>query len=47
MPQRMIVVLVHGWTVRYTTTYGEGELAARLKTEARGPRGVPVDVRNS
>ena len=44
MPERMIVVLVHGWSVRYTTTYGG--LAARLKTEARGPRGVPVDVRN-
>ena len=44
MPDRMIVILVHGWSVSHTNTYGE--LAARLKAEARRPRGVDLDVRN-
>lgn len=44
MADQKIVVLVHGWSVKHTNTYGE--LAARLKTEAAKPRGVLVDIRN-
>lgn len=39
----MIVILVHGWSVTHTNTYGE--LAARLKTEAR-TQGLAVDIKN-
>jgi hypothetical protein len=39
----MIVVLVHGWSVTHTHTYGE--LAARLKAEARA-QGLAVDIKN-
>jgi len=44
MKNPMIVVLVHGWSVRNTNTYGE--LANRLKSEAKKTRGIPVDIRN-
>lgn len=40
---RQIVVLVHGWSVRNTQTYGQ--LPARLRREARR-RGLALDVRN-
>jgi hypothetical protein len=40
----MIVLLVHGWSVRNTNTYGE--LAARLKTEGGNAADLPIDVRN-
>ncbi len=40
----MIVVLVHGWSVRHTDTYGE--LPARLEREARAGRLPELDVRN-
>jgi hypothetical protein len=38
-----IVILVHGWSVTNTDTYGE--LAARLKTEAKS-HGLAVDIRH-
>jgi hypothetical protein len=44
MKKPSIVVLVHGWSVRNTNTYGE--LANRLKSEAKKSNGIPVDVRN-
>lgn len=40
----MIVVLVHGWSVRSTDTYGE--LPARLRSEARQHADPDLDVRN-
>src|SRR5690606_16252096 len=40
----MIVVLVHGWSVRSTDTYGE--LPARLRNEARATGAPALDVRN-
>lgn len=40
----MIVVLVHGWSVRSTDTYGE--LPARLRSEARNNPSLDMDVRN-
>lgn len=40
----MIVVLVHGWSVRNTATYGE--LPERLKREARRHPELGIDVRN-
>src|SRR5690606_15531043 len=40
----MIVVLVHGWSVRNTDTYGE--LPARLRREARRDPALGLDVRN-
>lgn len=40
----MIVVLVHGWSVRSTDTYGE--LPARLRSEARAHPDLALDVRN-
>ena len=40
----MIVVLVHGWSVRNTDTYGE--LPARLRREARKRPGLDIDIRN-
>ncbi|HEX6927622.1 MAG TPA: alpha/beta fold hydrolase [Gammaproteobacteria bacterium] len=40
----MIVVLVHGWSVRNTETYGE--LPARLRSEARRHPELGLDVRN-
>lgn len=40
----MIVVLVHGWSVRNTDTYGE--LPARLRSEARKRPDLDIDVRN-
>lgn len=42
--QGMIVVLVHGWSVRSTDTYGE--LPARLRSEARANPDLAIDVRN-
>ncbi|HUK34172.1 MAG TPA: hypothetical protein VLV86_09695, partial [Vicinamibacterales bacterium] len=39
-----LVVLVHGWSVHNTNTYGE--LAARLGTEAAGDPALDLDVRN-
>ncbi|MBW3567004.1 MAG: hypothetical protein KY410_03435, partial [Proteobacteria bacterium] len=42
--QGMIVVLVHGWSVRNTDTYGE--LPARLRSEARKRPDLDIDVRN-
>lgn len=38
----LIVVLVHGWSVRSTETYGQ--LPARLETEASRANGPPLDV---
>lgn len=38
-----LVVLVHGWSVRSTDTYGE--LAARLEAEARANANLRLDVR--
>lgn len=40
----MIVVLVHGWSVRSTDSYGE--LPARLRREARNDPSLGIDVRN-
>jgi len=40
----MIVVLVHGWSVRNTDTYGE--LPARLRREARRRSELDIDIRN-
>ncbi|HEX7046262.1 MAG TPA: alpha/beta fold hydrolase [Gammaproteobacteria bacterium] len=40
----MIVVLVHGWSVRNTETYGE--LPARLRREAKRNPELALDVRN-
>lgn len=40
---KRIVVLVHGWSVRDTSTYGE--LPQRLKSEARAD-GLDLDIRN-
>lgn len=40
----MIVVLVHGWSVRNTDTYGE--LPQRLRREARRNPELRIDVRN-
>jgi hypothetical protein len=39
-----IVVLVHGWSVRSTDTYGE--LPARLEREARSSADLLLDIRN-
>ncbi|TKB59680.1 MAG: phospholipase [Nitrospira sp.] len=39
-----IVVLVHGWSVRSTDTYGE--LPARLEKEARREASLRLDIRN-
>ena len=41
---KRIVVLVHGWSVRSTDTYGE--LAARLEYEASRAADLSLDVRN-
>jgi hypothetical protein len=41
--QKRIVVLVHGWSVRNTDTYGG--LPERLKLEARRARDLELDVR--
>ncbi len=43
MPAKKIVVLVHGWSVKHTNTYGR--LADRLKSESQKPGAVPLDVR--
>ncbi|MEE8113222.1 MAG: hypothetical protein V3T23_02595 [Nitrososphaerales archaeon] len=43
MADPKIVILVHGWSVTNTNTYGE--LAARLKSAA-GAQGLPVDIKN-
>ncbi|MGA9853099.1 MAG: phospholipase [Gammaproteobacteria bacterium] len=42
--QKRIVVLVHGWSVRNTDTYGG--LPERLKLEARRSPDLDIDVRN-
>jgi len=44
MKEPLIILLVHGWSVKNTNTYGE--LANRLKSEAKKSNGIPVDVRN-
>ncbi len=41
---KRVVVLVHGWSVRSTDTYGE--LPGRLRTEARRRGGPDLDVRH-
>jgi len=43
MSDAKIVILVHGWSVTNTDTYGE--LAARLKSEAR-THGLAIDIRH-
>ena len=40
----LIVLLVHGWSVRSTDTYGE--LPDRLETEARRNTNLRLDIRN-
>jgi hypothetical protein len=42
--QKRVVVLVHGWSVRNTDTYGG--LPQRLKLEARRSADLDIDVRN-
>ncbi len=42
--EKRIVVLVHGWSVRNTNTYGQ--LADRLEAEARRAANLQLDVRN-
>ena len=42
--KKRIVVLVHGWSVRSTNTYGE--LPARLENEARSSADLLLDIRN-
>jgi hypothetical protein len=39
-----LVILVHGWSVRSTDTYGE--LPARLEAEATAQAGLDLDIRN-
>jgi hypothetical protein len=43
MPEKRIVVFVHGWSVHHTDTYGE--LPERLQSEAKA-KGLPLDVRH-
>jgi len=44
MPGSRLVVLVHGWSVTSTDTYGD--LADRLEAEGRRDGGLDLDVRN-
>lgn len=42
--QKRLVILVHGWSIRDTDTYGE--LPQRLRQEARRSPDLAIDVRN-
>jgi hypothetical protein len=41
---KRVVVFVHGWSVHNTSTYGE--FPARLRAEARGRRGIELEIKN-